>query len=99
MFWGRLKTVTKSKIGSTGFNLTKIDFTQPKFQTNVQFLFLLRIKYSCSDNTTPRNSKTKYYKELHLSRCNGGLSSGAASIFMREGRKSDIMDILYYHEL
>ena len=42
------KKNTKSKIGSTGFNLS--DFTQPKFQTKVQCLFCLQIKFSCSDN-------------------------------------------------
>ena len=62
------------------------------------FIFL-HIKFSCSDNIVPRNGKTKCYKELHLSRYSGGLSTGVASIFMRGGRKSDIMDILYSHEL
>ena len=56
------KKVTKSKIGSKGFNLTE---------------------KSCSDNIAARNSKTKCYKELHLSRCGGGHSTGVASIFMR----------------
>ena len=59
----------------------------------------LHIKISCSDNITARNSKTESYKELHLSRCSGGLSTDVAPIFMREGRKSDIMDFLSYHEL
>ena len=56
--------------------------------------FFLYIKFSCSDNITPRNSKTKCYKELNLSgRCSEGLSTGVASSFIRGGsRKSDIMD-------
>ena len=62
------------------------------------FIFF-HIKFSCSDNITARNSKIKYYKELHLSRCSGRLSTGIAKIFMQEGRKSDIMDFLYFHEL
>ena len=61
----------------------------PKFQTKVQCLFILHF----------RNSKTKCYKELHLSRCSGGLSTAVANIFMRGGRKSDIMDSLFYHKL
>ena len=72
------KKVTKSKIGSKGFNLTE---------------------KSCSDNIAARNSKTKCYKELHLSRCSGALSTAVASIFMHGGCKSDVMDFLYYHEL
>ena len=62
------------------------------------FIFL-HVKFSCSDNIAVRNSKTKCYKELHLCRCSGGLSTGVASIFMRGDRKSDIMDFLYYYEL
>ena len=46
-----------------------------------------------------RNSKTKCYKELHLSRSSGGISTGAARIFVRGGGKYDIIDPLYYHEL
>ena len=57
------------------------------------------MKFSCSDNITTRNSKTKCYKELDLGRCSGGLSPGLDSIFMRGGRKSDIIDFLYYYEL
>ena len=87
------KKVTKSKIGSKGFTLIS-DFTQPKFRTKVQCLFFLYIKFSCSDNIAARNSKIKCYEELHLSRFSGGFSTGVA-IFMRGGRKSDIMDFLY----
>ena len=50
-------------------------------------------------NIAARNSKPKCYKELHFSRCSGSLRTGVASIFMRRGRKSDIMAFLYYHEL
>ena len=63
------------------------------------FIFFLHIKFSCSDNITARNSKTKCFKVLHLGRFSGGLSTGIASIFMRGGRKSGIMNFLYYHEL
>ena len=45
------------------------------------------------------SSKTKCYKELDLSRCGGGLTTDVVSIFMRGGRKSDIMDFLLYREL
>ena len=83
-----LKKVTKSKIGSKGFNLTKIS-------NQSSMLFFLHIKFSCSDNITARNSKTKCYKELHLSNCSGGLSTGVSSIFMRTGRKSHIKDFLH----
>ena len=62
------------------------------------FIFL-HIKFSCSDNITARNSKTKCYKELHLNRCIWSLRTGVASIFMWGGRQSDIVDFLYYHEL
>ena len=33
--------------------------------------------------------------KLNFNRCGGGLSTGAAIIFMRGDRKSDIMDFLY----
>ena len=36
---------------------------------------------------------------VDISRCSGGRSTGVTNIFMRGGRKSDIMDILDYHEL
>ena len=93
------KKLQKVKQGARVLTELKSDFTQTKFQTKVQCLFFLHTKFSCSDNITARNSKTKCYKELHLSRFSGGLSTGVASIFMRGGRKSDIMDFLYYHEL
>ena len=32
-------------------------------------------------------------------RCSGDLSTGLARTFMRGGRKSDIMDFLFYHDL
>ena len=57
------------------------------------------MKFPCSDNIAATNSKTKCYKELHLSRRSGVLSTDVASIFMQGGRKSDIMDFLYYHKL
>ena len=63
------------------------------------FIFFLHIKFSCSDNITARNSKIKCYKQLHLSKCRGGLTTSVASIFIRGGRKSDTMDFLFYHEL
>ena len=47
------------------------------------YLFKLnQIKFSCTDNITARNSKTKCYEELHLSGCSGGLRTGIASIFV-----------------
>ena len=55
-------------------------------------MFFLYIKLSCSDNITARYSKTKCYKELHLSTCGGDHGTGVAIIFMQEGRKFDIMD-------
>ena len=85
--------------GKVGDVVEKIDFTQPKFQAKVQRLFFLHTKFCCSDFITARNSKTKCYKEIHFSRFSAGLSTGVASIFMRGGHKSDIMDFLYYHKL
>ena len=93
------KQLQKLNQGARVLTQLKSDFLQPKFQTKLQCLFLLHIKFSCSDNITPRNIKTKCYKVLHLSRCNGGQSTGVASIFMWGGRKSDIMNFLYYHQL
>ena len=58
------------------------------------YLFIyLHFKFFCSDNITPRNSKTKYYKELNLSKCSGSLCTDEASIFMGGGLKSGIVDI------
>ena len=68
---------------------------KPEFSVFVFILFFFAYQISCSDNITPSNSKTKCYKELHLSRCSGGLSTSVASIFMWGGPKSDIMDFLY----
>ena len=60
------------------------------------FIYLfLPSKFSCSDIITARNSLTKFYKKLHLSRCSEGLSTGVASISMPEGRRSDITNFLY----
>ena len=59
------------------------------------FICFLHIKFSYSDNITARNSKTKCYEKLHLSRCSGGLSTDVASISMWGGHKTDIMDFLY----
>ena len=92
------KKVTKSKIGSKNFDLTKNWFHSTKISNQISMLFLLfflHIKFSCSDNITARNSKNKCYKKVHISRCSGGLSTGVASIFMLGGCKSDIMDFLY----
>ena len=61
--------------------------------------FFLHIKFPCSDKIAARNSKTKCYKELHLSKRSGVLSTDVARIFMQGGHKSDIMDFLYYHKL
>ena len=55
---------------------------------------MLHVKHSCSGNITTRNSKAKCYKELHLRRCSGGLSTDVA-IFMWVGRESDIMEFFY----
>ena len=62
---------------------------------NIIIIIGLYINFFCSDNITARNSKTKCYKKLQLSRCSGDLSTGVASNFMRASRKSDIMDFLY----
>ena len=95
----RGKKVTKSKIGSKGFNLTKKWFHSTKISNqSSMFICFLHIKFSCSDNITARNSKTKCYKELRLSRCSGFLSTFVANIFMWGVGKSDIMDFLFYHE-
>ena len=95
------KKVTKSKIGSKGFNLVKNWFhptaitSQSLMLTFYLFIYLfLHIKFSCSSNITARISKTKCQKKLVLSRCSGGLSTVVANIFIRGGRKSDIMDFL-----
>ena len=83
------KKVETSKIGSQGLTSLKSVFTKSKFQTKVQCLLFLHVKFSCSDNiTTATNSKTYW-----------GLSTDVVSIFMRGGRKSDMTDILFYHEL
>ena len=57
------------------------------------FLFL-HIKFSCPDNIAARNSNTKCYKNLNLSKRSRGLITGVVSIFMRRGCKSDIMDFV-----
>ena len=95
------KKATKSKIGSKGFSLTKKWFhsTEISNQSSMFIFFARQIFLLWYDNITARNSNTKCYKELHLSRCSGGLSTGVASIFMRGGRKSDIKDFVFYHEL
>ena len=69
------KKVTKSKIGSKDFNLTKKCFhsTDILKQSSMFIFFFLLIKFSCSDNITPKNSKC--YKELHLGRFSEGLST------------------------
>ena len=85
------KKVTKSKIGSKGCNVTNKLFHSTKISNQSSFFFTSNFL----DNITARNSKTECYKELHLSRCSGGLSTGAANNFMRGGRESDIMDVLY----
>ena len=82
-----VKKVTKSKICSKGFNLTKkwLHSSEISNQSSMFiFFFFLHIKFPCSGDITARNSKTKCYKKLHLSRCSGGLSTGIASIFMEE---------------
>ena len=66
---------------------------KPKF--NVYLFIYLHFKFFCSDNITPRNSKTKYYKELNLSKCSGSLCTDEASTFMGGGLKYGIVDILY----
>ena len=91
------KKVTKSEIGRKGFNLIKKWFNSTEISNQSRmciffFFFFLDVKFYCYDNITARNSKTKCCKELHLSRCSGGLSIYVTSIFMRGGRKSDNMD-------
>ena len=64
------KKVTESKIGSKGFNLTKKWFHSTEIsKESSMFIFFLHIRFSCSDSITARNSKTKPYKVLPLSRC------------------------------
>ena len=74
------KKATKSKVGSKSFTLTKKGCHSTQCLFFYIFIFL-HIKFFCSDNTKARNSKC--YKKLHLSRCNGGLSTDIASIFMQ----------------
>ena len=87
------KKVTESKIGSMGFSITKkcLHSTEISNQSSMLIFF-------CTSNFLPLiilqpETVTKYYKELHLSRCSGCLSTGVASIFMQGGRKSNIMDL------
>ena len=58
------KKVTKSKIGSKGFNLTKklLNSTETSNQSSMFVCFARQ--FSCSDNITAGNSKIKCYKEL-----------------------------------
>ena len=74
-------------------------FKSIEISNQSQGLSFLHVKVPYSDNTAGRNSKTKCYKEPHLSACSGDLSTDAASIFMQGGRKFDIMDFLFYNEL
>ena len=81
------KNVTKSKIGCNGFNQLKSGLTQRIFYTKVQCLIFL-----CTSNflaliilqpeTVKLRAPSKSYKELNLSRCSGGLSTGLTSTFM-----------------
>ena len=89
------KKVTESKIGSMGFSITKrcLHSTEISNQSSM-FIFF----FFCTSNFLPLiilqlQTVTKYYKEPHLSRCTGCLSTGVASIFMQGGRKSNIMDL------
>ena len=66
------------------------------------FIYLFKsnqIKFSCTDNITARNSKTKYYEELHLSGCRGGFRTSLAvqlvQHFCVDGFRSDIVDFLH----
>ena len=71
------KKVTKSKIRGKGFNLTKKWFHSTDILNQSSMFIFLHIKFSCFDNITPWNKKTKCYKELHLSRFS---STGVASV-------------------
>ena len=82
----------RKKLGSKVIS----DFTQPKFQTKIQCLFIF-----CTSNflvliilqpETVKLNVTKSYISVDVV---GGLCTGAASIFMRRGRKSDIMGFSY----
>ena len=86
------KKVTKSKIGSKDFNLTKKWFNSTEISNQNSMFIFVQVKFSCFDNITAKSSKTKCYKQLHLSGCSGGLSFDVVSILLRGGRKSDIMD-------
>ena len=88
------KKVTKSRTGSKGFHSKVISLNQ-NFKPKFNVVFFFADKFSCSDNITARNNKTKRYKKLHLRRCSGCLSTGVACILVRGGPKSDIMDFLY----
>ena len=91
--------VTKSKIENKGFNITKKWFHSNEIPNQSSMFTVLHVKFSCSDNITARNSKTKCSKEVHLSRCSRGLSTGVANISIKGGHKFDTMDFLFYHEL
>ena len=91
------KNVAKSKIGSKGFNWLS-DF---KLELNV-YLFIyifLRIKFSFSDNITAKNSKTKYYKKLHITRCSRGLRTGVPVFLCGEVVKLILWTFYINHEL
>ena len=49
--------------------------------------------------TVKLGAPSNRYKELNLSRCSGGLRTGVTSTFMQGGRKSGVMDYLFYYEL
>ena len=88
------RKITKSKIGNKDFNLTKKWFNSTEISNQSSMFIFVHVNFSCFDNITAKNSKTKCYKQLYLSRCSGGggLSFDVVRIFLQGGRKSDIMD-------
>ena len=87
------RKITKSKIGNKDFNLTKKWFNSIEISNQSSMFIFVHVNFSCFDNITAKNSKTKCYKQLYLSRCSGGgLNFDVVRIFLQGGRKSDIMD-------
>ena len=60
------------------------------------YYYYLHMKFSCSDNIIPETVKLNVTKRYILVDVVGVLAlTGVASIFVRGGRKSDIIDFLY----
>ena len=95
------KKVTKSKIGSKGFNLTKKWFpsTEISNQRSMFIFFCTSIFFSLI-LLQPQTVKLYVTKSYILVDVVGVLAvMYVVRIFMRGGHKSDIMNFLFYHEL